>query len=982
MGGGCTAVNASGYCTTIASDLQLASINADGSLDVWNTIIGLTNDRIGGTLVAWQNGLYRIGGCRTQDTGTGGCTDTVFDADYGVINQDGDASTVATSVASGVAPCSGATPTNCNLPATSVIGQALNATIVINGYLYVIGGCSTTACSAMRANVVYAAISSTGDLAKPTTCTSGTFTGTWCHDTTNTVSGGIGAAGVAIFNNTMYLVGGLNGSANKNTINRATANANGTISAWTSQSMTTAGANSVSYEYAYARANPSSAGSNPGNLYVFGGCSTSSAAGCTAYSQNVYKCNIGTSGAVAGCSTTSQLQIGIIPGDSATGLGIMAGTVYANYIYLIGGVSPNQTDLTTVRYAKFDNSNNVVAASGSTWTESPVKMEVGRRRAAAFGYNGYIYVVGGYDGTGGGGILADIEFAKVNVSDGSIVPQKYDLGSNPIFNVSSVSIGARWGLSVPVSNSYAYVVGGCDTGASPTCGSMTPNVQTFQIYNNDSGTAASYAATGSCSSTAVNGPCATNGVDRLGTAATVMNGYMYLAGGCITTANCATLTNTVSYAPIDANGTVGAWAAGGTLPANRAWGKLLNAGGTLYYVGGQSGAANTTAQSTVYYTSGISSGNPTFTTATKAITNTAGTAQTRTQFGAAAWNNRLYVVGGYSSAGTVQSTVLVSPRMSAGGDITTNWSSGSTSLSVARAGVVVTAYANNLYAFGGNDGTNYLSDGQYSQISTSTGDVGAWTYTTNLPTPLSDGDAFAANGYMYILGGRSAATTCNPITAVSPISANTSIASGNNPTGIGEWYQTNVNYSSGRYGAAAVYTGGRAYIMGGGCNGSFVAAADRNYATALLSQPQTAQYSIMIDADSDVFPSKWLFNGLDNSVGASWQLKYQSMKNTSSLCLGSAMTTWGQTTNVGDIVLGTPGTYTPKDGSGTNTSCARYFYLNVSIDASQTFGYPEDISRGPTISDMTLQFTSDPSKRLMHGRTFIQGRQQPDDTPF
>jgi hypothetical protein len=54
----------------------------------------------------------------------------------------------------------------------------------------------------------------------------------------------------------------------------------------------------------------------------------------------------------------------------------------------------------------------------------------------------------------------------------------------------------------------------------------------------------------------------------------------------------------------------------------------------------------------------------------------------------------------------------------------------------------------------------------------------------------------------------------------------------------------------------------------------------------------------------------------------------------------------------------------------------------VSIDASQAFGYPEDISRGPTIADLTLQFTANPSKRLMHGRTFTGGLQQPDDTPF
>jgi hypothetical protein len=67
--------------------------------------------------------------------------------------------------------------------------------------------------------------------------------------------------------------------------------------------------------------------------------------------------------------------------------------------------------------------------------------------------------------------------------------------------------------------------------------------------------------------------------------------------------------------------------------------------------------------------------------------------------------------------------------------------------------------------------------------------------------------------------------------------------------------------------------------------------------------------------------------------------------------------------------------------SGGNINCARYFYFYITIDASQTFGYPEDVNRGPTISDLSLFFTSDPSKRLRHGKTFTGGEQQPLDTP-
>jgi hypothetical protein len=93
------------------------------------------------------------------------------------------------------------------------------------------------------------------------------------------------------------------------------------------------------------------------------------------------------------------------------------------------------------------------------------------------------------------------------------------------------------------------------------------------------------------------------------------------------------------------------------------------------------------------------------------------------------------------------------------------------------------------------------------------------------------------------------------------------------------------------------------------------------------------------------------------------------------------MATWGQETSFGNVTLGNTGPYNVLDIGGANISCGRYFYFNVSVDSSQAFGYPDDVSRGPTITDLTFQFTADPSKRLMHGRTFTGGLQMPDDTP-
>lgn len=981
LSGGCSAKNASGYCTAVASDTQLASINADGSLDTWDTNAAVADGRIGHNILAWRYNIYEIGGCSAQNTSTGNCTTALNTIKYGTINQDGDISSVTQSVASGTAPCSGASAYNCDLPPLGTSagqqGQLFAVTAIINGYLYVAGGCTIANCTRTAKNTSYVAIDSNGNLAAPATCGSNTRVGAWCVDSSHTINPGNNGAGntglaagaSAVFDNILYFVGGINGSGNDGEIYYVSTNDDGSLSSggWTHETLTTAGADSVSYDAAFTRANPSSAGTSPGSLYILGGCTATSNAACNSYTNAVYKCDIATSGAVSGCSTSGQLQLPTVSGASGSGLAGMGLSVYANYVYLMGGQAPGVDALDSVYYAKIDNSNNIVAVSGSAWTLSGNHISTARSFASAFGFNGYLYVVGGYDSSSSGASNT-VEFAKINVSDGSI-------GS---FVTSDSTISAVWGMGLPVSGSYAYVLGGCSSGSPPSsCSSIEGAVQNFQAYNNDTGSPASYATAANTYGTSPN---------RIGASATILNGYLYVAGGCTSTSDCTTAVSTVSYAPIDANGALGSWSnTTAALPAVRTWGKLEAAGGSLYYIGGQDSTA-TNEQSTVYY------GTPSSGNVSSWGTATNGLPAARTKFGSAVWNNRLYVVGGLDGSAADTTTVYVSPQLNSGGNITAAWSTTSSGFSVSRSGLSVVAYANNLYIFGGFDGSNYLSDAQYAQIisdpgQSDDGNVGSWTYSTSLPQPISQADSFAANGYIYLVGGRSDATTCQSSTLVAPISANTTIASGNHPTGIGQWFQTNQKYSGNRYGNSAVYSDGKAYVIGGACGSTLSYASPVIQQTALLSQPQVAQYSIMIDADLDVYPNAWLLNGLDNSIGARWQLNYRSMTNPfntdpSTACTYPLMSTWGQNTSFGDVTLGSLGPYTPKNGSGTDTNCARYFYFDVTVDSSEAFGYPDDVTRGPTITDLTLQYTANAGTRLLHGRTFSGGLQMPDDTPY
>lgn len=1429
--GGCTSVS-SGDCQTIGGEIQIASLFADGSLGSWSTDSATTNDRIGYGLHSWQGSIYRIGGCSSLDA-TGECSAALASVGYGEINPPGEVSTVNITEPSGSGQCTGGNPINCDLPTVGddagEIGHMLNMSVVLNGFLYVIGGCAEYNCNTgansptndnISSNTAHVAIAPDGSLAPPSSC-SGTSYGAWCVNSTDTINGadGVAAAGVTVFNNRIYVVGGIDsgggttGELYHNSVNASTGELSG---AWTTQDLGNAGiTEDIFYTYVTTRANPNQASTYPGNLFVFGGCGNAGGgAGCggSDYETEVYKCNIEPNGDIEeadadDCTTAGQLQIDSTPGTGGTdGLGIHSGTVYANYIYLIGGFSQAEADKDDVIYARFDDNNNVVSVDGGgDWIESPNKLSIGRRRGWAFGYNGHIYSVGGYDDSGGG-IIPFIEWSKINVSDGSL----------ETFVTSNVTINQRWGLSMIVSNSFAYVIGGCDVGPSPSgCSSFEPSVQTFQLYNNDSGAQANY--------TEQTGDFATNN-SRIGSSSAILDGYIYVAGG----ETGGTATDNVQFAKLNPNGTIGSWAdTGASLPTARAYGQLEVAGGTLYYVGGEDTAGD--EKSEVYYatpTSGagspdiirtstyklgsgeytglnytltlnnnlesdyfvmIAGGDSTTNTsgpdhsqvrvdgdpfsnfstttaaneirllrgdntaswdgavtvvecvsscstdgfqlievvegtlpasdlledftlasahssqtvpfggfmggglstsetnannfsatagvrvrknstnqirverddtvgtaaaadisiyvvdwgsnwnvqevdfdnwnagnvgvddageyATQSITSVTrdntwlwkspgtseedglgdgsfgkvltlgngtstqnasettvalgsrhsaaadirsdtvyimensllstdyrfetetnkgssftitvdtaiesdsvttlgnvttsagyriplfyysdsgtGTAYTRvagwsyyhsndttvslaksytgnaqagwfqsvdfgnfagstgggdisvwstasnglpgdrTRHGAAVWNDRIYVVGGLNDSGAETNTVYISPKLSSGGNISSAWATDNDLPDVARSGGAVIAYANNLYLIGGNDGTNYLSDVQFTSIGYKTGtiaqtgntvtgtgttftasqvgsqlqyadgstanitafnsatsltvdasktvaagsryliddgSVNNWTFSTSLPQYVSDADGFAANGFMYLFGGRSAVSTCTNNSYVAPISANTTIESGNNPTGIGEWYQTNVEYTGDRYSSAVAYNKGKVYISGGGCGSELT--DNQHYIGTLRSQPQVARYSYYIDADTNVFPNSWLLNGLDNNIGARWQFSYRSSTDTTNA--------WGLDTDFGDVTLGRVENYLPIDGSGANTNFARYYYVTMSIDASQTFGYPDDVSRGPTINDFTLFFTADPNKRLRHGKTFIQGVEQPLDTP-
>ncbi|MET0779604.1 MAG: hypothetical protein ABWY71_02095, partial [Candidatus Saccharimonadales bacterium] len=623
-----------------------------------------------------------------------------------------------------------------------------------------------------------------------------------------------------------------------------------------------------------------------------------------------------------------------------------------NIVRISNGASTGNWEITTAQFTTTSVANR---ADPNTAPEI-------RRRGTAVAVNGYLYVISGHDGATGN-TLRDVLVGKINMSSGDIASFRQLRGATAA-NPSQV-VTDRWDAAAATANGYIYQIGGCFSGGPPTSCNATiatglpGTIEYLQIYNNVSGSPASYSNATSYATNA----------NRLGNSAAIYNGFIYVAGGCTGATECATaVVNDVQYAPLNADGTVGAWNTTSAMGTNRAFFKLVASNGYMYALGGQSGTTAATALASTERATINGVG----TLAAWAADTSLGAGNERSGLDATAYNGFMYVTGGSNTAGTAQTTVYYS-AINSGTGVLGAWTSNANQFPTGRSGHILVTYGSTMYILGGFDGTNYLLDVQYAPIAAN-GSVGTWNDGTKLPQPVRQGAGFAANGYLYVFGGRSAVNTCTENTYVAPI--NGFLVTTGTSTGLGIWSQTAVSFPSSttRYGLAAAYDNGRAYLLGGGCGATLTYPSNGVIFSTLQSQPQVARYSYRVDTDSDVFPSKWLINGLDNGIGASWTLKYRSATNAAGV--------WGQTANYGKVGLGTPATYTPLDGVGANTNFARYFFFDLTIDSSQAFGYPEDVSRGPNIYDLTLLFTSDPGKRLIHGTTFTGGEKQPLDTPF
>ncbi len=214
---------------------------------------------------------------------------------------------------------------------------------------------------------------------------------------------------------------------------------------------------------------------------------------------------------------------------------------------------------------------------------------------------------------------------------------------------------------------------------------------------------------------------------------------IYVMGG----RDASQIYNTIYYAAINTDGSIGAWQTSLVTLPTALWGHTaLYLNGYIYVAGGSSSATETSAISNVYYAK------VNFNNTLSSFTSATSLPLARNKHSMVTYNSKLYVLGGYDNSGTKSSTVYIAaPGLD--GSLGA-WSAG-TSLPVAISNHssavtngLITVMAGAVGATLSN--TVYYANADAVSLS--------WVTSPNLMYDFTkDGSAFQANGQVYYTGG-------------------------------------------------------------------------------------------------------------------------------------------------------------------------------------------------------------------------------------
>lgn len=395
--------------------------------------------------------------------------------------------------------------------------------------------------------------------------------------------------------------------------------------------------------------------------------------------------SIGATGTATLAATAASSSLGTLTLNSPglpDNFSLGASVTVNGYIYAIGG--SNGAAKNTVYYGKLNPDGTV-----SSWTTSGSTLPVALFQLNAVTTNGYIYALGGT--TGGGSTVATAYYSKVN-SDGSI----------GAWTATTSLPAIRSGAMSATANGYVYVVGG-------TNGPTSQNTVYYAQTQSD-GTLGAWTTSGS-----------TLPAVRSYAGYGVANGFMYIIGGT----NGTTAQNTVYYAALNSDGTVGAWTtSGSTLPGIRSGTTAVIANNNVFVFGGLNAGV---PQSSIYATTLNANG-----TVNAWTTATATVPLSMYQTTSVAANGYAYLFGGYDGT-TLYGRMYYArlPGLSTGAVVNSTSTSIYGSLQIQNADGTSLLFANNI--------ANTITVGAPSENPT----------LFVLGTKTSAGDPAGTNGSMY-----------------------------------------------------------------------------------------------------------------------------------------------------------------------------------------------------------------------------------------
>ena len=469
-----------------------------------------------------------------------------------------------------------------------------------------------------------------------------------------------------------------------------------------------------------------------------------------------------------------------------------ASVAYNGYLYIIGGDGSGYLNDIQRCPINVDGNVGTCIVQNNAFTN-------GRFGHTSVIYNGYLYIIGGFDGAT---YLGDILHCPIN-ADGSVgtcVDQANAIVGNSRFLHTSVAY-----------NGYLYVIGGYD-------GIVFADKNDIQHcpLKADGSLGACVAQTNAFPT------------PRISHTSVASNGYLYVIGGAD---DSYTIQNDILNCPINADGSVGTCAQQTNAYAVPRYHHSAAAyNGYMYVIGGYSGVKENDIQHIP-----INTGTPTGFGAVGAPAAPTGTFTTpRSGHTSVAYNGYVYVIGGSITSGAPLNDIIHCPVNADGSVGICAQQPNALNSGVPRTGHTSFAYAGNLYVIGGMDNSfTKQNDIQRCPINAD-GSVNTCVVAGSFATARTNASSLVYNGFLYISGGSAAGTSYQNDIQRCPISADGSIGACV-PAG---------SFTTARSGHTSAAYNGNLYVIGGSDG---VSVLNDIQHLPIFSPSQSAHYERTVD---------------------------------------------------------------------------------------------------------------------------------------